>query len=305
MDRRSWLALLSIAAIWGASYLFIKISLRDFDPVVVSWARVALGVGVLLPFAYAAGALRALRGRWLTIATVGVAQVAAPFVLIAWGEEEISSALAGILVASTPVFAALLAFRFDPADAPRGSGLAGVALGLAGVALLLGVDLGGSGDELIGGLAVVLASFGYAVGGYMVRLRLPDVPPVGVATGVLLTSSVLLLPGAVLLAPDAAPAAGPVAALLALGIAGTGVAFGIFYWLIDRVGPARTFVVTYLAPAFAVVYGATLLDESISAATIGGLVLVIGGSWLAAGGLERSSGEKPSGLPAGPPEGVS
>jgi drug/metabolite transporter (DMT)-like permease len=287
VDRRSWAALLAIAAIWGASYLFIKIALRDFDPVVVSWARVALGVGVLVPFAWASGALAGLRSRAWMIGLVGLIQVVGPFVLIAWGEEEISSALAGILVASTPVFAALLAFRWDPADAPHGSGLIGVAVGLAGVGLLLGVDLGGSGDELLGGLAVVLASLGYAVGGYIVRLRLSDVAPLGVATGVLVAASLILLPSAAFLAPDETPGAGPVAALLALGIAGTGLAFAIFYWLVHRVGPGRTFVVTYLAPAFAVVYGATLLSEEITLATVGGLVLVIGGSWLAAGGLQQ------------------
>lgn len=295
MDRRSWAALLLIAAIWGASYLFIKISLRDFDPVVVSWGRVALGVGVLLPFAYAAGALRGLRGHLLAIATIGMVQVAGPFVLIAWGEQEISSALTGILVASTPVFAALLAFRWDPDDAPRGTGVIGVGLGLAGVALLLGVDLGGSGDELIGGLAIILASLGYAIGGYLVRHRLRGVAPVGVATGVLAASAIALLPPAVLLAPATAPDAGPVAALAALGIVGTGLAFGIFYWLIDRVGPSRTFVVTYLAPAFAVLYGATLLSEEITVVTIAGLLLVVGGSWLAAGGLEA-----PASQPAAP-----
>lgn len=298
MDRRSWAALLLIAAIWGASYLFIKIAIRDFDPVVVSWARVALGAGVLVPFAYAAGALGAIRERFWLIAGVGVVQVAVPFVLIAWGEKEISSALAGILVASTPVFAAMLAFRWDPADAPRGTGLVGVALGLAGVGLLLGIDLGGSGPELIGGLAVVLASLGYAIGGYMVRLKLGDVAPIGVATGVLLTSSLALLPAAAFLGPEEVPGAGPVAALLALGIAGTGVAFAIFYWLIDRVGPGRTFVVTYLAPAFAVIYGATLLSEEITMATVGGLVLVVGGSWLAAGGLRHPEEAASRGAPA-------
>lgn len=299
MDRRSWAALLLIAAIWGASYLFIKISIRDFDPVVVAWARIALGVGVLVPFAYAAGALTAIRGHAWTIGLVGAVQVAAPFVLIAWGEKEISSALAGILVASTPVFAAILAFRWDPADAPRGAGIAGVVAGLAGVGLLLGVDLGGSGDELLGGLAVVLASLGYAAGGYLVRLRLREVAPLGVATGVLAASAILLLPAAAFLAPDEVPDPGPVAALLALGIAGTGVAFAIFYWLIDRVGPGRTFVVTYLAPAFAVIYGATLLSEEITVATVGGLVLVIGGSWLAAGGFKQHP--PPESAPEGAP----
>jgi drug/metabolite transporter (DMT)-like permease len=109
----------------------------------------------------------------------------------------------------------------------------------------------------------------------------------------------MLLPSAAFLAPSDAPGAGPVAALLALGIAGTGIAFAIFYWLIDRVGPSRTFVVTYLAPAFAVIYGATLLSEEITLATAAGLLLVIGGSWLAAGGLQQHP--PPESAPEGAP----
>jgi drug/metabolite transporter (DMT)-like permease len=166
--------------------------------------------------------------------------------------------------------------------------------------VLLGVDLGGTSAELLGGAAIVLASLGYAVGGFIAKHGLGGAPPTGIAAWVMVASTVLLAPAAILTLPSDAPGAGPVAAVVALGVLGTGVAFAIFYDLMARVGPARTFVVTYLAPAFAVVYGATLLDESITVSTLVGLALIVGGSYLAAEG-RLPGGRKPAESPAQPP----
>jgi len=278
---------LVLGAIWGASYMFIKIGIRDMSPAMVAWARIALAALVLVPLAVAAGALRGLRSRWAMLTLVAVSQVAAPFLLIALGEQEISSSLTGILVTSAPLFTALLAIRFDHEERSQGMRLVGVLMGFAGVVVLLGLDLGGSADALVGGLAVVLAGFGYAVGALLAKRGLGDVPPLGIAASVMVVSVVLLAPAALLSAPVDVPGAGPVAAVAALGILGTGIAFAIFYELIARVGPARTYIVTYLAPGFAVVYGAALLDETITATTVAGLVLILAGSWLAAGGRLR------------------
>ena len=279
--------LLVLGAIWGASYMFIKIGIRDLSPAMVAWLRVALAALVLVVLAAGAGALRGLGSRWAALTLVAIAQVAAPFLLIAVGEQEITSSLAGILVTSAPLFTAVLAIRFDHEERSQGTRLVGVLMGFAGVVVLLGLDLGDSADQVVGGLAVVLAGFGYAVGGLLAKRRLADVAPLGIAASVMIVSGVLLAPAALLSAPADAPGAGPVAAVAALGIVGTGIAFAIFYELIARVGPARTYIVTYLAPGFAVVYGALLLDEAITVATIAGLALIVGGSWLAAGGRLR------------------
>jgi drug/metabolite transporter (DMT)-like permease len=289
MDRRAWTLLLILGAIWGASYLFIKIGVRDLSPAIVAWARIALAAAVLVPLAHRSGALAAARGSglgWLGL--VGVVQVAAPFLLIAAAEEEIDSGLAGILVASAPLFTALLAIRVDQEERSSGWRLVGILLGLGGVAVLLGVDLNGSSSELLGGAAVLLAGLGYAVGGFLVKRRLAAVPPLGLAAWVMVASSVALLPAALATLPGSAPGLGPVAAVSVLGVLGTGVAFAIFYDLMGSVGPARTFIVTYLAPGFAVAYGALFLDESVSVSTLAGLLLILGGSYLAAGGTAQS-----------------
>lgn len=283
MDRRSWILVFIVGAIWGASFLFIEIGIRDMSPSVVAWARVALGAAVLVPFAWYRGVLRVPGATVGLIVFLAATQVAAPFVLIGEGQEEITSSLSGILVASTPLWTALLAIRLDPSQRSEGIQLWGIFAGLLGVGLLLGVDLRGTSAEIIGGTLVLLASLGYAIGGLVTRLKLPGAAGAGVAAWVTLTATILLTPFAILSAPSETPGLGPVAAVVALGIVGTGVAFAIFFELMTTIGPARTFTVTYLSPGFAVVYGAVLLDEPIGIATVAGLALILAGSYLAVG----------------------
>jgi drug/metabolite transporter (DMT)-like permease len=299
MDRRSWILLLTLGAIWGASYMFIEIGLRDLSPAMVAFVRIALAALVLLPVAAAQGALSGVRPVAIWLVAVGAIQVAAPFLLIGAGQEEISSSLAGILITSAPLFTAVLAIWVDHEERSQGLRLGGILIGFVGVALLLGVDLGGGGAALVGGLLVVLAGLGYAIGGFLVKHRLAGIAPVAMSGLVMAAAAVLLVPVAVTSAPGELPGLGPIAAVATLGVVGTGIAFVIFFGLIGTVGPARAFLVTYIAPAFAVVYGATLLDEEITAATIGGLVLILAGSWLAAEG--RLPGRPRVAVEEGPP----
>ena len=172
-----------------------------------------------------------------SVVLIGLSQIAGPFLLIAAGETEISSSLAGILVTSAPLFTALLAIRVDEEERLRGGRLVGIVLGVAGVALLLGVDLGGSGDELLGGLAVLLAGLGYAIGGLLAKHRMAGKPPIGVAAWVTVAGAVLLLPAAIVGWPGSVPELGPASAVVALGVVCTGIAFAIFYELVATVGP--------------------------------------------------------------------
>ena len=284
MSRRAWAALLLLAALWGSSYLFIKLGLEDLSPAMVVWVRLALAALVLLPVALARGALAGVGDALGVVLLLALVQVAAPFMLITTGELAISSSMAGILVASAPIWTAVLAVWLDPAERSRGWRLVGVALGMAGVALLLGVDLGGNALALLGGFAVVLASVGYAVGGFIIKRRLAHLQPVGLVTATMIASSLMAMPWALLTAPAAAPGAPAVLAMLALGVGGTGAAFVIYYSLIASVGPARASLVAYIAPVFAVIYGVFLLGEAFTLGTLAGLALILGGSRLAAGG---------------------
>lgn len=286
MPRRAWILLLILASVWGASYLFIKIGLEDLSPALIVFLRTALAGLILLPIALSRGALAGLRGLAGPLVLLAAVQVAGPFLLISVGEQEISSSLTGILVASAPIFTALLAVWIDHEERASGARLVGVGIGIVGVALLLGVDVGG-GAALVGGLLVVLAGMGYAIGGFYLKRRFAEAQPIGIVTYTMLTSAALSLPWAAVTAPDATLAAGSLAAIGALGIVGTGFAFVIFYTLIAEVGPARASLVAYIAPLFAVVYGVVLLDESVGIGTFAGLALIVAGSWLAAGGVAK------------------
>jgi drug/metabolite transporter (DMT)-like permease len=284
VSRRNWLLLGLLASFWGASYLFIKLGLEDLSPAMVVFARTALAALVLLGVAARLDAMGGVRERLGPITVLALVQVAGPFLLISAGEEHISSSLAGILVASAPIFTALLAIWIDQDERSHGLSLVGVVTGMVGVAVLLGVDAGGGTAAILGGLMVVLAGFGYAVGGFYLKRRLADLQPAGVGAATMAISALVTLPVALATAPEAIPGAGAVAAVGALGVVGTGIAFWIFYTLIATVGPAKASLVAYVAPGFAVVYGVTLLDERFTVGTAAGLALIVGGSWLAAEG---------------------
>jgi drug/metabolite transporter (DMT)-like permease len=228
--------------------------------------------------------LSALRGRWVTVGLVGLAQVTVPFLLITFGENHIESQLAGILVSSAPIFTALLALAFDHDERSHGWGAVGIGVGMLGVVLLFGLDLSGSGDQVLGGLMIVLASLGYAIGALLLKHKLPGVPPVAVAGGEMVIAAVLTLPLAVASLPDHAPSLKSVGALALLGAAGTGIAFLWFFTLIAEIGPARASVISYIAPGFSVFYGVTLLGEPFSFGAVAGLALILAGSWLAVQG---------------------
>lgn len=299
MDRRSWTLLLLLASLWGASYLFIKLGLEDFSPAMVVLLRTLLAALVLLPLALHRKALGGLLERWRWIVVLAAIQVAVPFLLISWGEEEISSSLAGILVASAPVLTALLAIWVDQSEKPNRVSAAGIGIGIVGVALLLGIDVGGDTGALVGGLAVLLASLGYAIGGFLIKSKMKDMQPVGIVTSTMGTSALLTLPLALLTFPSEAPGLQAVWAMAALGAGGTGVAFVIFYSLIADLGPSKASIVAYIAPIFALFYGVVFLAEDFTAVTVLGMALILGGSWLAGEGrLRRPGASGPAAAPS-------
>ena len=298
VNRRAWIQMSVLAALWGASYMFIKVAIDDVSPIIVVWVRLVLAALVLLPIAHSRGALAELRPHLPTILLLSVVQVAAPFLLITFGEQHIASALAGILVASAPIFTALLAFRLDREELATGWRLVGIMVGIVGVVLLFGVDLSGDSAALLGGLMVLLASLGYAIGPLQMKRRLQGVQPVGIAAATMTAAALLLTPAVPFAWPSDAPGIDTVASLLVLGAGGTGVAFLIFYTLIAEIGPGRATVVAYIAPGFSVVYGVVLLGESFTAGTAAGLMFILAGSWLAAGGRVSRSGLSRSTVPA-------
>lgn len=284
MSRRAWALFILMSLLWGIPYLLIRIAVADISPVVLVFARTAIGALVLAPLAIRLRAfvgLRALFG-WLIVLTMF--EVTVPFLLISFGEQHITSSLTGLLIASVPLLVAILAVRVDASERVHGWRLAGLLIGLAGVALVLGLDLGGDRLALLGGVMILLASLCYAAGVLVIRLRLGGVSQVGVAIAPLIVNSIVLAVPAALLAPHTVPSLTVILAVVVLGVACTGGAFVAYFTLIQEAGAARASVVTYINPAVAVALGALLLHEPIGPATIAGFVLIVVGSWLATTG---------------------
>jgi drug/metabolite transporter (DMT)-like permease len=305
MSRRSLAMFLLLSAFWGASYLFIKVALDDgVAPWAIVSARTALATLVLLPLAVYTGVLGSLRGRIGHIVVLGLVQAAGPLTLIALGEERIASSLTGILVSTAPIFTFLLAFALAGAERANRASLAGVGIGIVGVALLLGVDAGGGSEAIVGGLMVISAAFGYAVAAWYLKRNLGGVEPVATVAGTQAVAALATLPLGLAHVPDSVPSSGALASIATLGIVCTGIAFVFFHSLVASEGPATASLVGYVAPGFSVTYGVVLLDESFTVATAAGLVLILGGSWLAAGGElpARRRDVPPAGEPHGGPD---
>ncbi|HWT95738.1 MAG TPA: DMT family transporter [Solirubrobacteraceae bacterium] len=285
MTKRDWVLMGALAALWGASYALIKVAIDGgLSDTFIVFARTLLGAAVLWPVLLRTGALPAVRRRFGWLALISVAQIVGPFLLITWGEHHVPSSLAGILVASAPIWAALIALTVVRTERMQGAGLAGVALGIVGVGLLFGVDLHGDDDALLGGAGILLAGLGYAIAGFVAKAKCADVPPVGVAGTIIGLSALIMLPTVPFGAPTETPNAGTIAALVLLGAGGTGAAFLVFYMLNAQVGPTRSAVVAYIAPGFSVFYGVAFMDEAFTLGTAAGLVLILLGSWMAAAG---------------------
>lgn len=272
-----------MSLLWGVPYGLIAIALDgDFTALTVAAARVAIAAAVLLAAELPRGRLAALRGRWGAVAAVAALDIAAPFTFVTVAEESISSSTAGVLVACTPLWVALLAIRVDRSERLGRRQLAGVVVGFAGVVLLLG--LGDVGTDVLGGGALVLlAALGYAAASLIVKRSLADVPPVTVSTGAVGLAALMLAPMALLQLPERAPTAGAWAAVVALGVACTAAAFALFYALIAEVGAGRAALITYVAPVFSVLLGVLALDEPFGPANAAGVALILAGAWAAAG----------------------
>jgi drug/metabolite transporter (DMT)-like permease len=285
MSARAWLMFAAVSLIWGVPYLFIKIAVDGgAHPLLIAWGRVAIGAAVLLPIAWKMGALRGLQGRWKPLVAFAAVECAIPWWLIPVGETEVSSSLAAILIASLPLLIATLALRFDHEERVGGLRLVGLLIGLAGVVLLLGVDVAGKPGELFGAGAILLATLCYAIGPLIVKRSLSDINPIGPVAAALGISTVMLTPAGIASIPGAELTGGAVASIVVLAVLCSAVALMLFFALIAEVGPSRASVITYVNPAVAVVLGVALLGESVGSAAIAGLLLIIAGSWFSTGG---------------------
>lgn len=286
--------LLLLGAVWGASFLFIKIGVAELPPETLVAVRLIISAIILLGVLYARGLrLPTERRAWIDLFFLGVVGLIIPYLLITWSEQYMASGLAAILNATTPLFSVLLSYIWTREERLSGAKLLGMAIGFGGVVIAVGLtDLGvTSANAQVSELgvwpqvAVLVAAFSYAISGIYGRRAFRGVPALVPAAGQLLTGAIIITPIALIVrgVPDRLPSTQALGAVLALAVLGTAMAYVLLYWLMERIGASRTSMVTYLLPPFALVYGAVFLSERITLAALFGLALVVVGILLANG----------------------
>jgi drug/metabolite transporter (DMT)-like permease len=271
-------ALMSV--IWGIPYFLIKVAVRDLSPAMVVEARTAIGACALLPIALHQGQLRPLMRVWKILLAYAVAELAVPWFLLSSAERRLPSSLSGLLVATVPLISVVLAVLTGQKDRVDRRSLAGLIVGLLGVAVLLGLDVG-VGD--LGSVAEVLVvAVGYAIGPLLADRYLGDFSSLALATTSLGLVALGYLPVAVAQRPAHLPPAKVLASVVVLGLVCTAVAFVAFFELIKEVPPTKATVITYFNPVVAVILGVAVLGEQFKLSTGLGFVLILGGSWVSA-----------------------
>jgi drug/metabolite transporter (DMT)-like permease len=294
--------LLVLAAIWGSSFMFIKIAVDELEPTTTMAGRLVFAaiplVGLLILRHGWSKAWRDMGKITKPAIILGAINTALPFTLIAWGETHIDSGIAAIANASVPIFVAILAIWFRPDERSTGLRLVGILLGIAGVAILAGVRPEGGWWGVAGTMAVVGASFAYAIGTMYTQGILVETENLVLAAASIMWGAILLLPIGIAQAPSELPSWEAIASVAVLGLLGTFVGQLLFFRLIYLYGSARAALVVYLLPVTALFYGAFFLDESITAQAIIGLVLILIGTALGSGVALRRRRAAP--VPAAP-----
>jgi drug/metabolite transporter (DMT)-like permease len=277
VSRRGWLLFAVMGVLWGIPYLLIKVAVDELSPPVVVWARTAIGAVVLLPLALHRGHLDTVLSRWRVIAVFTAIEIAVPWLLLNDAEQQLSSSFAGLLIAAMPLVATAIAVQSgrEAFDVRRAVGLA---VGLAGVGTLLGLDLGG---ELRAGLEMGAVVVLYAVGASMIDRYFTDLPTLGVMALALSMATAAYTPFVPSHWPSTRPSTEALLSVLGLGLLCTVAAFLVFFALIGEVGTTRASVITFVNPAVAVALGIALLDEPFTAGVAIGFPLVLAGCWLA------------------------
>lgn len=283
MTRRDLVDLLLLAMLWGGSFLFMRIAVPEFGPLAMVEARVAIAAVMLYAIVLRYGEGRALRTHWRGLGVVGLTNSAIPFTLVGYAALSITAGFGAILNATSPLFGAMIAYVWlrERLPWPRVTGLV---IGFAGVGLLVwgkpSFTLGGDGWAIA---AALCAGLSYGIAPNYIKRNMDGVSSLVIATGSQIAAALLLLPPAVAYWPERNPSAGAWAAAIALGIASTGLAYILYFRLIASIGPTRAIAVTFMVPAFGMLWGMLFLGETVTLNMLTGCAVILFGTALAAG----------------------
>ena len=279
MTRRGLLLFVAMCLIWGIPYLFIRIAVSELTPATLVFLRTGIAALVLLPIAIRRGGTRALFDKWRPLLVFALIEIGVPWVALSSAEQQISSSLAGLLISAVPLVGVVIAPLFGNRERFGPVNLGGLALGLVGVAAIVGFDLRATGWIPLAEMAVVAIC--YAVGPAILARYLSGLPSVSVIAASLAICAILYAPLAAFQLPRSSPSSGVLLSVAVLAFVCTALAFLIFFALIAEIGPVRATVFTYINPAVAALAGVLVLDETFTPGMGIGFVLVLVGSTLA------------------------
>lgn len=269
-----------MSVIWGLPYLFIRIAVSDLSPVVLVFARTAIGALILLPIVVARRELRGLFRSWIPLFAFAAVEIGVPWVMLTSAEQRITSSLAGLLVSAVPLVGVVIATSLGNREHLGVASIGGLLLGVVGVASIVGFGLRASDGLALVEMGVVVVA--YAVGPVIVSRYLSGLPSMAVIAVSLAACAIVCLPFAALQWPRSVPPTDTIVSVAVLAVVCTALAFVLFFALIAAIGPVRATVITYINPAVAAVLGISVLHENFTFGMAVGFVLVIAGSILAA-----------------------
>lgn len=275
MGGRGLALFATVSVLWGIPYMFIDIALDDLRPVTIAAARVTIAALVLTPVLLIKSRWRTVLPRWRSVMVLAVIEVVVPFTLIALGQQTVPSGTTGVIIAMEPMFVAVLAPLLLVSARLRATGWAGLLLGLAGVVVLLGIDITGPGILLI-----VVAALAYALGAILLDRWFADVDSLVVASAMIMAATVPLILLAVFIDPAPRLTTRSVAALMVLGAACTAGGFATFFALIRRIGATRAALIAQVAPIVALGAGIVVLGEILTIWQAVSCVLILAGATL-------------------------
>lgn len=281
MSRRNWFLFIFIGFLWGIPYLLIKVAVDELSPAVIVFSRVAIGSAILIPMAIRLGSLMPAIKAWRYVIPYAIGEMVAPWFLITAAEEKMSSGLAGLLIATVPIWATLLASLHGDKSVWQTKRLIGIFIGFIGIVLVVGIESFSGRQSLVAIFMILIAAIGYAWAVTMVTTKIPHIEPISINAVAMVFTMIVYLPFLILHAPEKTPSIEAIGSVIVLGLFPTALAFILFFQLIKDIGTARGSLVTYLNTAFAVLLGVIILGEKFTLGIAIGLPLVLIGSYFA------------------------
>ena len=281
MSRRGWLLFSLVGLLWGVPYLFMKVAIEELSTPMIVFSRLAIGASLLVPLALREGTLKGAVKYWKYIALYAVLEMVIPWTLITNSQRSLSSGVVALLVATVPIWATLFAHHSGDSTAAHRTRIFGIAIGLVGISLIVGIESLSDFTNFVALAQILIAAASYAFAVNMITRKAPGTSGIAINGIAMTISAVIFAPFAMNTWPNEVPSNEVILATIGLGVICSGLAFWIFFLLLEEIGPARASLVVYPNTAVAVVLGVLILREEITLALAIGLPLVLAGSYLA------------------------